>query len=101
MSTDIAVTHPYTDADLESVRPSQLREGDLIAHAGPVGAHRYVGDPVTSVAWAGYSATWQDDTYRVEYLDRHGEGLYFVNPDRLRVWRVREDRRLDGGRNAR
>ncbi|GII26515.1 hypothetical protein [Planosporangium mesophilum] len=88
MDRDDADRYPYRDRDLERVRPSELRVGDLVAHAGPAGSRMYCGDPVTFVAWAGFDPTWNCDTYRVEYRARWGEG-YFVNPDRMHVYRVK------------
>lgn len=93
---DLEKTHPYTKADLELVAPSLVREGDLLAHAGPQGTRRYVGDPVTHAAWGGYSTSWQDDVYRIEYRNRFGQLLEIVQPEHIKVSRVKEARRRDG-----
>ena len=86
--------YPYTDADVEGVKPSQIRLGDLVAYRGPVGSGRWGAGPALSDAqYAGHSSTWNDDTYRVEYRNQWGRELYFTNPERLRVYRVRADRR--------
>jgi hypothetical protein len=69
-SIPIHELYPYTDAGLERVKPSEVSAGDLIAHAGPPGAHRYVGDPVTLAGWASYRTSWKEDVYRVEYTSR-------------------------------
>ena len=90
---DLTVTHPYARADLEPVNASEVRVGDLLAHGGPQGSGRYCGDLVTNADWAGYSTSWQDDTYRIEYRSRSGELLEIVQPERIRLSRVREDRR--------
>jgi hypothetical protein len=86
----------YTRHDLERVRPSELRPGDLIVHAGPPGTNSFAADPVTFVGYAGYSTFWRADTYRVEYRCPDGQH-FFVNPDRLHVDRLTEDARTRAG----
>lgn len=90
---DLTVTHPYVNADLELIYPSEVRVGDLLAHAGPQGCGRAVGDPVTRAAWGGWSSSWRDDVYRIEYRNRHGELLEIVQPEHVRLSRVRDERR--------
>src|SRR6266511_1980591 len=91
-SDDELANYPYRAHDLESINPSQVREGDLIAGAGPQGSGVFCGKRVTSCGWAGYSTSWKADTYRVETVGPWGES-YFVNPDNLPVWRVTEQAR--------
>ncbi|MET7945204.1 hypothetical protein [Micromonospora sp. NPDC005324] len=80
----------YTSADLESLPPSRLRAGDLLASAGPPGTARHAADRVIAVDWAGWSRFWGADTWRVRYRSPWGE-QEFVNPDTMHVHRVRRD----------
>jgi hypothetical protein len=91
-SDEELANYPYRAHDLEKINPSQVREGDLIAGAGPQGSGVFCGKRVTYCGWAGYSKTWKADTYRVETTGPWGES-YFVNPDSLPVWRVTEQAR--------
>ncbi len=49
----LTALYPYTRADLEQVRPSQIRPGDLMAFRGPVGTDRWVGDLVLNACYGG------------------------------------------------
>ena len=91
---DITADYPYTTADLERVHPSQIREGDLLASAGPVGSGRFAGRRVLAdAAYVGYSKTSADDIYSIEEELPNGSTLHLRQPSRIHVWRVRADRR--------
>lgn len=92
MLTDEQITshYIYRDSDLEKVPASRIREGDLLASAGPVGAHIYAGNRVTLASWSGHDST--GDTYRIEYYTPWGP-LYIGQPESIPVWRVRADAR--------
>jgi hypothetical protein len=85
-----ATRYCYRLHDLERVSPCELRAGDLLAHAGPVGSGVFCADPVTWVRSGGIDQFWNDEVYHVEYHTPWGSRS-FVNPIRMSVSRVRAE----------
>jgi hypothetical protein len=84
--------YPYAAADLEQVRPSQIRPGDFMAFRGPVGTGRWVGDRVLRSGYGG-TAGIGGELYLIEVRQTNGGyETEFRQPESMPVWRVRKDR---------
>lgn len=95
MSTDdIETRFPYTHADVERpVRPSEVRVGDYLAHAGPQGSDRCCGDRVVWAQTMGFDSFWDCEKFEITYVSSlSGRELTIFQPESLSVWRVRKDR---------
>jgi hypothetical protein len=89
---DMTRLYPYTTADLEKVRPSMVRVGDLLALWGPQGSGRLSGNVVVEACYGGMSGMG-GEKYLITYRQAtSGRDLTNHQPESIPVWRVRKDR---------
>ncbi|MFD6565462.1 hypothetical protein [Micromonospora profundi] len=77
----------YDDAEVEDVRTDQLTDRDLLAVGRAPGWGGFNGRPIANAGWAGWSAEWGQDAWRVERAD----GRAFTQPGHFKVTVVRRD----------
>lgn len=87
---DEIVRYPYTLADLEKIKPSQVRVGDLLASAGPVDSDRYRAYRVTWHQIGERSETFRCDTWCIATEAMRPEH-YLHQPETFLVRIVRRD----------
>ena len=89
---DIEAMYPYVATDLEPVRPSQVRVGDLLAARGPVGSGRWVGDRVLNAGYAGTDYVGGEKYEITVRQTNWGHEITYGQPESIPLRRVRKDR---------
>lgn len=93
---DLTRLYPYTLDDVEGVRASEIREGDLLAFWGPQDCGRLSGDRVLSAGYGGQSKLG-GERYLIVYRQANsGRESKLLQPESMPVWRVRKDRTKRG-----
>lgn len=87
---DIEARCPYTDADVEPISVTDLREGDLVVERGPQGSGRYAATRVVEIHRAGHDDFWSCDVWEFR-LDGMPWDQFYRQPVRLKVGIVRRD----------